>query len=51
MKGELQHNTLIQQKITAELDKIDKLKRLIEQSRKEINRLNGQLIDNNGETK
>lgn len=45
-----QHDAVIQQKITAELDKIDKLKRLIEQSRKEINRLNGQLTNNNGET-
>lgn len=37
------NNAVIQQKITAELDKIDKLKRLILQSRREVVRLQGEL--------
>ena len=43
-----EHNAVIQQKITAQLDKIDKLKKLILQSRREVVRLQGEL---NGETK
>tara|TARA_R100000951_G_scaffold27557_2_gene23469 strand:- start:1844 stop:2176 length:333 start_codon:yes stop_codon:yes gene_type:complete len=44
-----QHNAVIQQKITDELDKIDKLKKLILQSRREVLRLQGELIINKGE--
>ena len=46
-----QHNAVIQQKIAAELDKIDKLKKLILQSQREMVRLQGELNDENGETK
>lgn len=53
MRDKLPHksNALIQQKITAELDKIDKLKKLILQSRREVVRLQGELTGKNGETK
>lgn len=46
-----QHNAVIQQKITAQLDKIDKLKKLILQSQREVLRLQGELNNVNGETK
>lgn len=43
-----QHNAVIQQKITAELDRIDKLKKLILQSKREVAKLQGELTNNKG---